>query len=59
MGGDDVCRCTHLDQVLALWLGDQRLELGRGEGVDQSRLGDNQEQDLSTGQNGQLIGLVG
>lgn len=29
---------AYLDQILALWLGDERLQLGRGEGVDQSRL---------------------
>jgi hypothetical protein len=31
---------TYLDQVLALWLGDQRLQLGGSEGVDQAGLRD-------------------
>lgn len=37
---------TYLDEVLAFWLGDERLELRRREGVHQARLGDDQQQDL-------------
>ena len=29
---------TGLDEILALWLGDERLELGGGESIDQSGL---------------------
>lgn len=30
------CCCTYLDEVLTLWLCDEGLELGSGEGVDQT-----------------------
>ncbi len=33
---------TYLNQVLALGLGDQRLELGGGEGVDQTSFRDDE-----------------
>lgn len=46
-----------MDQILAFWLGDQRLQLRCGEGVDQASLGDDQEQNLGAGQDGKLIGL--
>lgn len=49
---------AYLNQVLALGLRDERLELGCCESVDQSRLGNDEEEDLSTGQDGQLIGLL-
>lgn len=48
---------TYLDEVLALGLGDERLQLGRGEGVDQTRLGHDEKQDLGAGQDGELISL--
>lgn len=57
-GGE--CECTdgaHLNEVLAFWLGDQRLELRGGEGVDQTSLGDDEQQDLGTGQDGQFVSL--
>ncbi len=47
----------YLDQVLALGLGDQGLQLGRCEGVDEARLGHDQQQHLCAGQDGQLVGL--
>ena len=53
-----VVRCApYLDQILALSLGDQRLELGGREGVDQPRLGDDEEKDLRAGQDRQLVCL--
>lgn len=48
---------TYLDQVLALGLGHQRLELGGGESVDETGLGHDQEQHLGAGQDRQLVGL--
>ena len=48
---------AHLNKVLAFWLGDQRLELRGGEGVDQTGLGDNEQQDLGAGQDGQFVSL--
>lgn len=48
---------AYLDQVLALGLGDERLQLGCGEGVDQASLGDYKEKYLSAGENGQLVSL--
>lgn len=47
----------YLDQVLALGLGDQRLELGGREGVDQTGLRDDEEEDLRAGQDRQLVRL--
>lgn len=49
---------TYLDQVLALGLGHQRLELGGGESIDETGLGNDQEQHLGAGQDGQLVGLL-
>ena len=48
---------TYLDQVLALGLGDKRLQLGGGEGVDEAGLGDDEKEHLGTGENRQFIGL--
>jgi hypothetical protein len=50
-------RRAHLDEVLALGLGDERLQLGRRERVDEARLGDDEKQHLGSGKDGQLIGL--
>lgn len=47
----------YLDEVLALGLGDQRLELGGGEGVDQPRLGDDEQEDLRASQDRQFVRL--
>ena len=46
---------TYLNQVLALSLSDERLKLGCREGVDEASLGDDQEQDLRAGKNGQFV----
>lgn len=40
-------RIAYLDQIFALGLGNERLELGSGEGINQARLGDDQQEDLS------------
>ena len=48
-----------LDEVLALGLGDERLELGGGEGVDEAGLGDDEEEDLGAGERRELVGLRG
>lgn len=48
---------TYLDQVLALGLGDERLQLGGREGIDKASLGDDQQENLGTRKNGQLVGL--
>lgn len=45
------CVETCLDQVLAFCFGDQWLELGSGECVDQSGFGHDQEQDLGASEN--------
>lgn len=50
-------RATYLNQVLALSLGDERLQLGGGEGVDKAGLGDDQQEHLSAGEDRQFIGL--
>ncbi len=47
----------YLNEVLALGLGDQWLELGGGEGVDETGLGDDEEEHLSAGEDGQLVCL--
>jgi hypothetical protein len=51
------CRAAYLDEVLALGLGHQRLQLWCGEGVDEARLGHDEEQHLRAGQDRQLVGL--
>lgn len=48
---------AYLDQILALSLGDERLKLGRGEGVNQSRLRHDQQQNLGACQDGQFVRL--
>jgi hypothetical protein len=49
---------AYLDQVLALGLGDQRLELGSGEGVDETSLGDDEQKDLGASEDRQFVGLA-
>lgn len=39
---------TSLDEILTLWLGNQGLKLGGGEGVHQTSLGYDEKEDLST-----------
>ena len=46
-----------LNEVLALGLCDERLELGSGEGIDKTGLRDDEEKDLSTSEGGKLVGL--
>lgn len=46
-----------MDEVLAVRLGDEWLELGSGKSVDESCFGDNKQQNLSAGEDGQLVGL--
>jgi hypothetical protein len=53
----DRCEHAYLDQILAFWLGDQRLQLGRGECVDEASLGDDEEEDLGSSQDGKLVCL--
>lgn len=48
---------TNLNQVLALGLGDERLELGCGEGVHQAGLGYDQQEDLGTSEDRQFVSL--
>lgn len=49
---------SYLDQVLALGLGHQGLELGGGESVDETSLGDNKQKDLGASKDRQFVGLI-
>ena len=49
---------AYLDQVLALGLGHQRLELGGGEGVDETSLGHDEQKDLGASEDRQFVGLA-
>jgi len=49
---------ARLNQVLAFSLGDQRLQLRGGEGVNMACFRGHQQQHLSPGQRAQLVGLV-
>lgn len=42
VGGVEAC----LDEILALWLGDERLQFGGGECVDQAGFGNDEKEDL-------------
>lgn len=48
---------AYLNEVLALGLGDQRLEFGSSEGVDKAGLGDDQQENLSASQDREFISL--
>jgi hypothetical protein len=48
---------TGLDEILALRLGDERLQFGGGERVDQAGFRDDEEEDLGSGQGGKFVGL--
>ena len=48
---------TYLDQIFAFGFGDQRLKLGGGEGVDQTRFGDHQQEDLCAREDGEFVRL--
>ena len=54
-----ICRSksTYLNQVLALRLGDQWLELRGGKGIDQAGLGHDQQQHLGACEDGQFVCL--
>lgn len=49
---------TYLDEVLALGLSYEGLQLRCREGVDQTSLRDDKQQHLSTGEDRQFVGLV-
>jgi hypothetical protein len=49
---------AYLDEVLALGLGHQRLQLGCGEGVDEARLRHDEQQHLGARQDRELVGLA-
>ena len=46
-----------LNEVLALWLGDEGLELRSGERVDEAGLGHDKQEYLCAGEGRELIGL--
>ena len=50
---------AYLDQVLALGLGYQRLQLGSSEGVYQTGLRHDEKEHLGAGEDGELVGLQG
>lgn len=50
-------KVAYLNQVLALSLSDERLKLGSSECVDQASLRDDEQEDLGSGQDRQLVGL--
>ena len=49
---------TYLNEIFALGLGYKRLEFGCGEGVDETSLGNDEQQYLSAGEDGQLVCLL-
>jgi hypothetical protein len=51
------CGAAHLNEVLSLGFGDEWLQLRGGEGVDETGLGDDEQQHLGAGEDGQLVGL--
>ena len=48
---------TGLDEIFALGLGDEGLELGGGEGVDEAGLGHDEQEDLGAGEGGEFVCL--
>lgn len=48
---------TCLDEVLALRLGDERLQFGGCESIDQACFRDDEKEDLGSGQGGKFVGL--
>lgn len=50
-------RSTYLNEVLALGFGDERLELGCGEGVNETGFRDDQEEHLGAGKDRQFVRL--
>lgn len=54
---DRVRRGAYLNKVLALRLGDERLELGRGKSIDEASFGNDEKQHLGACQNRQFVSL--
>ena len=52
------CSDAYLDEVLAFWLRDQRLEFGSGKGVDESGFGHNEQKDLGASKDRQFVSLA-
>jgi hypothetical protein len=50
---------TRLDEVLSLWLSDERLELRGCKGVNESSFGDHEQEDLCPSESGKLVSLGG
>jgi len=50
-------KVSHLNKILAFWLCDEWLELGCREGVNETGLGDDKQEDLGAGEDRKLIGL--
>jgi hypothetical protein len=48
----------YLNEILALGLCDEGLQLGRGEGVNQASFGDDEQQNLGAGEDRKLVSLV-
>lgn len=51
-------RGTYLNEVLTLGFGDEWLELGGGEGIDQSRFGYHEQEDLGAREDGEFVRLI-
>lgn len=51
-------RWAYLDQVLAFRLCDERLKLGGGECIDETRFRDDQEKNLSAGKDREFVCLT-
>ena len=51
------CIEASLDEVLALRLGDERLQFGGCESVDQAGFRDDEKEDLCSGQSGKFVSL--
>jgi len=49
---------THLDEVFAFGLGDERLQLGRCEGVDETGFRDDEQENLRACEDGKLVRLA-
>ena len=52
------CIQAGLDEVLAFWLGDERLQLCCRECVDESGFRDDEQEDLCASQRRELIGFL-
>ena len=48
---------TDLDEILALGLGDERLQLGSSEGVDETSFRHDQQEDLCASEDREFVGL--